>query len=115
MASLQRQNAQLQAQVSKASRHASSPSQVNISLPSELEAALASKSSTIESMEMEISSLRAKIDRSGTSTSVQIEQIAALEEKLVKSERAAEAAQRELADLKKNLERTSERAVKEGS
>jgi hypothetical protein len=44
-----------------------------------------------------------------------MEQIAALEEKLVKSERAAEAAQRELADLKKNLERASERAVKEGS
>lgn len=39
----------------------------------------------------------------------------ALEEKLMRSERAAATAQRELGDLKRNLDRTTEKAVKEGS
>lgn len=68
----------------------------------------------IESMEIEISNLRARLDAS-TSTSPEKEQITALEEKLLRSEKQAQKAERELSDLKKNLERTSEKAVKEGS
>lgn len=81
----------------------------------ELEAALQSKNSTIESMEIEISNLRAQINRVASGSTVEKEQIAALEDKLARSERSCATAQRELTDLKKNLERTTEKAVKEGS
>jgi hypothetical protein len=66
-------------------------------------------------MEIEISNLRAQLDRVASGSSVEKEQIAALEDKLVRSEKAAALSQRELGDLKKNLERTTEKAVKEGS
>ncbi|KAH7356929.1 hypothetical protein BKA65DRAFT_495800 [Rhexocercosporidium sp. MPI-PUGE-AT-0058] len=113
VAALQRQNTQLQAQASRVSRHGSSPS-VSVAVPADYEAALLSKSSTIESMEIEISNLRAQLERMASGSSEK-EQITALEAKLLRSERSAETAQRELGDLKKNLERTTERAVKEGS
>jgi hypothetical protein len=82
--------------------------------PTDYETALASKSSTIESMEIELSTLRAHLDRLVAGSSEK-EQVVALEEKLARSERSAAIAQRELGDLKKNLERTTEKAVKEGS
>jgi hypothetical protein len=65
-------------------------------------------------MEIELSTLRAHLDRLVAGSSEK-EQVAALEEKLARSERSAATAQRELGDLKKNLERTTEKAVKEGS
>ncbi|KAI9055766.1 hypothetical protein LZ554_000707 [Drepanopeziza brunnea f. sp. 'monogermtubi'] len=110
IAALQRQNTHLQAQSSRTTRHGSSPS-VSISNPSNYEAELASKSATIETMELEISTLRAQIERGSS----EMEQISALEAKLQRSEHVADTAQRELGDLKKNLERTTEKAVKEGS
>lgn len=85
------------------------------SSPPDLEAVLVSKDSTIESMEIEISNLRAQLDRVASGSSVEKEQIAALEDKLARSERFAATAQQELGDLKKNLERTTEKVVKEGS
>ncbi|CAG8980581.1 hypothetical protein HYALB_00002579 [Hymenoscyphus albidus] len=112
-AALQRHNTQLQAQSSKATRHGSSPS-VSANAPPDYEAALASKSSTIEGMEIEISNLRAHLEKVNSGASVK-EQVSALEEKLARSEKATLIAQRELGDLKKNLERTTEKAVKEGS
>jgi hypothetical protein len=81
----------------------------------ELQAQLASKSATIETMELEISRLRAQAERQATVGGTDREQIVALEEKLARAEQAAMKAQRELTDLKRNLERTTERAVKEGS
>ena len=117
-ASLQRQNAQLQSQSTRNTRHASSPSTANApgsSPSSDLQAQLDSKSSTIESMEMEISNLRSQLSKSTTSSASHSEQISALESKVDRAERAAGSAQRELADAKKNLERASEKAVKEGS
>ncbi|TVY31219.1 hypothetical protein LHYA1_G000024 [Lachnellula hyalina] len=113
IAALHRQNTQLQAQSSRVSRHGSSPS-VSQNAPADHQAALAAKSSTIESMEIEISNLRAHLDKVNSGASVK-EQISALEEKLSRSERSAVVAQRELGDLKKNLDRTTEKAVKEGS
>ncbi|RAL64090.1 hypothetical protein DID88_003278 [Monilinia fructigena] len=110
IAALQRQNTQLQ--VSSLRKHGSSPS-ISVS-PSDLEAELRSKSSTIESMEIEISNLRAQLERVASGSSVEKEQITALEDKLARSEKSAANAQRELGDLKKNLERTTEKAVKEG-
>ncbi|KAI1118590.1 hypothetical protein F5Y14DRAFT_398985 [Nemania sp. NC0429] len=113
IAALQRHNTQLQSAATK--RHGSSPS-LSIAAPAgELQEQLASKSSTIETMELEISRLRAQAERQATAGGTDREQIVALEEKLARSEQAAMKAQRELADLKRNLERTTERLVKEGS
>lgn len=114
--SLQRQLAQLQSQSFRSTRHASSPSQPQASIPtSELQAQLDSKSLTVESMEMEISNLRSQLDKSVSVSKSHLSHVAALEEKLDRAERAAGAAQRELLDVKKNLDRASEKAVKEGS
>ena len=66
-------------------------------------------------MEMEISNLRAQLNKSSSSSVTHSEQVSALEDKLERAERAAGAAQRELTDAKKSLERASEKAVKEGS
>ena len=66
-------------------------------------------------MEMEISNLRAQLNKSSSSSITHSEQVSALEDKLERAERAAGAAQRELTDAKKSLERASEKAVKEGS
>lgn len=65
-------------------------------------------------MEIEISNLRAHIERVASGASEK-EQILALEDKLQRSEKSCAIAQRELGDLKKNLERTTEKVVKEGS
>lgn len=64
---------------------------------------------------MEISNFRSQLDKTSSSTDSQSEQVLALEDKLERAERAAGAAQRELIDVKKNLERASEKAVKDGS
>lgn len=88
---------------------------MSVTAPPNIDAVLQSKNSTIESMEIEISNLRAQLDRVASGSSVEKEQITALEDKLARSEKSAATAQRELGDLKKNLERTTEKAVKEGS
>ena len=66
-------------------------------------------------MEMEISNLRAELEKQAIYKESHDEQVSALEEKLDRAERAAGAAQREVLDLRKNLDRASEKAVKEGS
>lgn len=97
-------------------RHASSPSQAQGSfITSELQAQLDSKSSTVESMEMEISNLRSQLSKFTSIHTSHQEQTAALEDKVDRAERAAGAAQRELLEARKNLDRASEKAVKEGS
>ena len=113
--SLQRQVAQLQSQSSKPSRHSSSLNQTQAPSSLEIEAQIESKNSVIESMEMEISNLRSKLDKAALLSAGHSDQIAALETKLDRAERAAGAAQRELLDVKKSLARANEKAVKEGS
>ncbi|KAL9591779.1 MAG: hypothetical protein Q9179_007378, partial [Wetmoreana sp. 5 TL-2023] len=61
-------------------------------------------------MELEISSLRAQLQKHTSLSSSHTEQVTALETKLDRAERAAGAAQRELLDTKKSLERASEKA-----
>ncbi|KAL2807596.1 hypothetical protein BJX63DRAFT_411851 [Aspergillus granulosus] len=102
IASLQRQNSH-----HPTNRHRPGPSE---SPPSDLVQQLESKSAAVEAMELEISNLRAQI----STQSVHETQIAALEEKLSRSESALEKSQRELTDAKSALTRASEKAVKEG-
>lgn len=90
---------------------------------SELAAQLASKTSTIEALELELSRLKARLAASPGGESAQEprphgsheEQVAALEAKLARAERAAAQAQTELADARRNLERAGAAAVREGS
>ena len=81
--------------------------------PAEMEALLKSKTSQIESMELEISRLRAQLLKPPPAS--ENEQVAALEDKLARAETAASKAQIELSDLRKSLDRTAEKAVREGS
>ncbi|KAL1836078.1 hypothetical protein VTJ49DRAFT_5613 [Mycothermus thermophilus] len=81
----------------------------------ELEAQLRSKTTTIETMELEMSRLRAQVERLSVSASAPSDQITALEEKLARAEQAAGLAQRELADVKAELDVASKRVVREGS
>ncbi|KAM0432298.1 hypothetical protein ACHAPT_004838 [Fusarium lateritium] len=115
LAALQRQNSQLQQQVSRGSGHGHRPSMSLSTPPADLKAELDAKLTTIESMEIEISKLRAQAERHATGSSSEKEQITALEDKVARAEAAAGKAQRELQDLKRNLERTTEKAVREGS
>jgi hypothetical protein len=66
-------------------------------------------------MELELSRLRAQAARHATEGGTDKEQIGALEDKLARAEQAASKSTRELQDLKRNLERTTEKAVREGS
>ncbi|KAK3903091.1 hypothetical protein C8A05DRAFT_14928 [Staphylotrichum tortipilum] len=115
LAALQRQNAQLQSQLARG-RHGASPSLSLSTHPpqTELEAQLRSKSATLETMELEMSRLRAQVERLSSSASPS-EQIVALEEKLARAEQAAGLAQRELLDVRTELDNASKRAVREGS
>ncbi len=66
-------------------------------------------------MEIEISKLRSQLERHQSGASSEKEQVTALEDKVARAEVAAGKAQRELQDVKKNLERSTEKAVREGS
>ena len=109
---LQRQNSQLSSQ--RPNRHSSSPSTATSTTPAaDLQGQLSSKQATIESMELELSTLRARTAKSPDDS--HREQIVALEEKVLRAEGAAGTAQRELFDLRRNLDRASEKAVKDGT
>ena len=62
-----------------------------------------------------MSRLRAQVERLSVSASTPSEQITALEEKLARADKAAGLAQRELLDVRAELENASKRAVREGS
>ncbi|KAF7713735.1 Uncharacterized protein PECH_008172 [Penicillium ucsense] len=113
VASLQRQNSQLQSRShrSNASVSVPPPSQ---SPPADLVRQLESKSATIESMELEISNLRAQVTSFTSSNDSHETQVAALESKLAKAEEALEKSHHDLDDTKQALNRASEKAVKEG-
>lgn len=112
---LKAQNAALERQLTQAQGHSRRSASISHSPPSDLAAELKAKSATIESMELEISNLQAQLQRVASGSSVEKEQIAALEEKLARTEKNLETSGRELNELKKNLDRTSEKAIKEGS
>lgn len=61
-----------------------------------------------------MSNIQAQLRSESDRISTQQEQIAALEDKLSRSDKALEKAQRELSDTKHSLSRASEKAVKEG-
>jgi len=112
--SLQRQLSHLQTQNAK-SRRISTASPLQSSSVDDLNAQVASKSATIESLELEMSTLHKQLTEQTNANSTLQGQIAALQSSLEKAQQAADSSKTELSDLKANLERASEEAEKEGS
>ncbi|KAJ5584580.1 uncharacterized protein N7459_004380 [Penicillium hispanicum] len=113
IAALQRQNSQLQSRSHRSTASVAVPG-TSDSPPADLVRQLESKSATIESMELDISNLRAQLTSQSSSNSEHETQLAALEEKVSQGQAALERSQRELTDTKQALTRASEKAVKEG-
>ncbi|KAK2739969.1 hypothetical protein FQN57_006288 [Myotisia sp. PD_48] len=112
-AALQRQISHLNTRSHRPSGSVAVPN-TSDSIPSELQSQLDAKSASIESMELEISNLRARLNFQSTDSSTLEEQRIALEEKLARVEAAFERTQTQLADTKQALTRASEKAVKDG-
>lgn len=113
--SLKRQLSHLQTQTSKSSRRISAVSPSRSSSIDDLNAQVASKSATIESLELEISNLNKQLtDQTNSNNELQT-RISTLESSLQKAEQEASSTKTELSELKQNLEKASESAQKEGS
>ncbi|CAI7613242.1 unnamed protein product [Penicillium bialowiezense] len=106
IASLQRQNSQLQTRSHRNASNTESP-------PVDLVRQLESKSATIESMELEISNLRAQVTSQNSSNDAHQSQVAALEEKASNTQAELEKSQREVAETKQALTSALENAAKE--
>jgi chromosome segregation ATPase len=99
VASLKRQNAQLQASAKSTRRESTA------SPEADLKANLESKSATIEALELEISALNARVVSSQNSVSEHTARISDLESQLAKSKASSDSATQELEDLRTNLAR----------
>lgn len=80
-----------------------------------MNAQVASKSATIESLELEISNLNKQLSEQTTKQNELQSKISSLETSLHKAEQDASSTKTELSDLKANLDKASEQADKEGS
>ncbi|KAF2740242.1 hypothetical protein EJ04DRAFT_602678 [Polyplosphaeria fusca] len=113
--SLKRQVSHLQTQSSKSNRRVSNASPNQSASIDDLNAQVASKSATIESLELEISNLNKQLNDQTSKASTYQAQISSLESSLQKAEQDASSTKTELSDLKANLEKASERADSEGT
>ncbi|KAF2867664.1 hypothetical protein BDV95DRAFT_581480 [Massariosphaeria phaeospora] len=113
--SLKRQLSRLQTQLSKSDRRASTASPAQTSSIDDLNAQVASKSATIESLELEISNINKQATDQTSKTNALQTQISTLESSLQKAEQDASSTKTELSDLKTNLDKAGEQAAKEGS
>ncbi|KAF2686709.1 hypothetical protein K458DRAFT_334650 [Lentithecium fluviatile CBS 122367] len=113
--SLKRQVAQLQSQTLKSTRKTSTASPSQSASIDDLNAQVASKTATIESLESEISNLNKQLGDQTSKTNELQAKISALESSLQKAEQEASSTKTELSDLKTNLEKAGEQAAKEGS
>ncbi|KAF2126759.1 M protein repeat protein [Dothidotthia symphoricarpi CBS 119687] len=112
---LTRQLSQLQTQTAKATRKTSTASPGQSASTDDLNAQLASKSATIESLELEISNLNKQLSEQTNKNNKLQSNVSSLESALQKAEQEASSTKTELSDLKANLDKASEQAAKEGS
>ncbi|CBX98612.1 hypothetical protein IAQ61_007765 [Plenodomus lingam] len=113
--SLKRQLSQLQTQNSKSIRRTSTASPSQTASIDDLNAQVASKSATIESLELEISNVNRQLSDQVKENNELQTKVSNLESALQKAEQDASSTKTELADLKANLEKAGEQAQKEGS
>ncbi len=76
---------------------------------------MASKSATIESLELEISSVNRQLSEQTSKNNDLMSKISSLESAVQKAEQEASSTKTELSDLKANLQQAGEQAEKEGS
>ncbi|PVI05229.1 hypothetical protein DM02DRAFT_610828 [Periconia macrospinosa] len=113
--SLKRQLSQVQSSASKSNRKVSTASPSHTASIDDLNAQVASKSATIESLELEISNLNKQfVDQTSKNNELQ-GKLSALETSLQKAEQEASSTKTELSDLKANLDKASDQAAKDGS
>jgi chromosome segregation ATPase len=113
--SLKRQLYQAQSQSTKTTRRTSTASPTQSSSIDDLNAQVASKSATIESLELEISNLNKQASEQTNKDNELQSRISNLESSLQKAEQDARSTRTELSDLKANLEKTSEQVDKDDS
>ncbi|KAH3951656.1 hypothetical protein HBH70_093210 [Parastagonospora nodorum] len=113
--SLRRQLSQAQSQSAKNKSRAATASPSQSSSIDDLNAQVASKSATIESLELEISNLNKQLSEQTAKSNELQSKISSLESSLQKAEQDASSTKTELSDLKANLDKASEQADKEGS
>lgn len=113
--SLTRQLSQLRTQTEKSTRRASAASPSQTESVDDLNAQIASKSATIESLELEISKVSTQLTEQSSKNNELQSKVSDLESALQKAEQEASSAKTELSDLKANLDQASEQAAKEGS
>ncbi|CAD0089017.1 unnamed protein product [Aureobasidium vineae] len=102
LTSVQRQLSQAQQQVADKRRKS------NASPSREIQAQLASKTSTIESLELELSNLRNQYNMSQSSVSAHEATIKELEQRATAAEQASETAQKEIGTLKETISKPVE-------
>ena len=113
--SLTRQLSQLRTQTEKSTRRASAASPSQTESIDDLNAQIASKSATIESLELEISKVNTQLTEQTNKTNELQSKVSNLESALQKAEQEASSTKTELSDLKTSLDKASEQAAKEGS
>ncbi|KAF2028631.1 hypothetical protein EK21DRAFT_101669 [Setomelanomma holmii] len=113
--SLKRQLSQALSQSAKSIRRTSTASPSQTSSTDDLNAQVASKSATIESLELEISNLNKQLSEATSKSNELQSKVSAVETALQKAEQDASSTKTELSDLKANLDKASEQADKEGS
>jgi len=113
--SLKRQLSQAQSQSTKSNRRTSTASPSQSASIDDLNAQVASKSATIESLELEISNLNKQLSEQTNKNNDLQTKVSTLESSLQKAEQDASSTKTELSDLKANLDKASQQADKEGS
>lgn len=113
--SLTRQLSQLRTQTEKSTRRASAASPSQTESIDDLNAQIASKSATIESLELEISKVNTQLTEQTNKNNELQSKVSSLESALQKAEQEASSTKTELSDLKASLDKASEQAAKEGS
>ncbi|KAF2748733.1 hypothetical protein M011DRAFT_336160 [Sporormia fimetaria CBS 119925] len=112
--SLKRQLSQLQAQKTKDSRRTPATSPNQSASIDDLNAQVASKCATIESLELELSNLNKQLADSESKNNDLQTQLTSLESALQNAKDEATSAKTELADLKENLKQASSAEAKSG-
>lgn len=113
--SLKRQLSQAQSQSTKTTRRTSTASPSHTTSIDDLTAQVASKSATIESLELEISSVNRQLSEETNKNNEIQSKVSTLESALQKAEQEANSTKTELSELKANLDKASQQADKEGS
>ncbi|KAF1849472.1 M protein repeat protein-like protein [Cucurbitaria berberidis CBS 394.84] len=113
--SLKRQLSQAQTQSTKSKSRTSTASPGQTASIDDLNAQVASKSATIESLELEISNVHRQLSEETNKNNELQSKLSTLEIALQKTEQEASSTKTELEELKANLDKASEQVDKEGS